>query len=122
MPLNNTIPGQLSPEVFAEFKTQYSEEFPTDKISDAELHARDLGVLRVFDIILQPSGDEIEASIKVTDEESRILAYLHRSVCHAGRSLSVREVPKKNRSTKRFFFFSESDVCLGTELGKQINN
>jgi hypothetical protein len=92
MSSDDNTPGQVSPEAFAEFKAQYSKEFPKDKISDAELHARADGVLRLFDLLLRPIGGETPASIQVTEEEARILAFLHQSICHESRSPSVRDV------------------------------
>ena len=54
----------FSSDAIVEFKAACSEEFPTDKISDDELHIRAISVLSLF-ALLQPS---------VADEESRILA------------------------------------------------
>jgi hypothetical protein len=92
MPPEQNIPGQLSVEAFAEFKAAYLSEFPDDKISDADLHARAWGVLRVFDILMQPSPGRKGMVPKVADDEVRVLAHLHKSICHQDRSASVREI------------------------------
>jgi hypothetical protein len=85
--------GQLSSEAFTDFKRIYSGEFPADKISDDELYTRALGVLRLFDALLSPPVEE-PIKVKVTNDEARVLAYLHKSICHEKRYPSVRDIAK----------------------------
>lgn len=82
MPPEN-FPDHLSPQAFADLKEKWSKEFPDDVISDDELHKRGFEILRLFALLSKPlAGEEIAhepTSIQVTNDEMRVLEYLHQS-------------------------------------------
>jgi len=86
------IPDHLSPAALKELKAITAQEYPNESMTDEEIEKMGLRLLRYFASLVPAEASKPLRRIEVTENERKVLSFLHSEIVHNNRNPSVRDV------------------------------
>lgn len=104
--MQNTKQGSLSKGALKELRRILKKENPDEHMTNAEIEESGMRLVNVFVLLMKSSGTKTHELI-LTEDERKVLEYIHQQVLEHKRSPSVREIAtvlglKSSRSGMRF--------------------